>query len=46
MCAAIKGGRAEVIRELIKLGADVNLRDNVRPRSSLRPLVSLRRIVD
>ena len=33
MCAAIKGGRAEVIRELIKLGADVNLRDNVRPRS-------------
>ena len=46
MCAAIKGGRAEVIRELIKLGADVNLRDNVRPRSSLRRLVSLRRIVD
>ena len=39
-------GELSVIRELIKLGADVNLRDNVRPRSSLRRLVSLRRIVD
>ena len=30
MCAAIKGGRATVVRELIKLGADVNKQDNVR----------------
>ena len=29
MCAAIKGGRATVVRELIKLGADVNKQDNV-----------------
>jgi hypothetical protein len=29
MCAAIKGGRSTVVRELIKLGADVNKQDNV-----------------
>jgi hypothetical protein len=29
MCAAIKGGRAAVVRELIKLGANVNKQDNV-----------------
>ncbi len=34
MCAAIKGGRATVVRELIKLGADVNKLDNV---SNARP---------
>ena len=37
MCAAIKGGRAAVVRELIKLGANVNKQDNVsRPSSAAR----------
>ena len=34
MCAAIKGGRATVVRELIKLGADANKQDNVSKRPS------------